>query len=82
MVHKKPSHIIGKGIITLQLTKIDVAETLIKTAVRLFFEDVDSVPVYALANAAREILTNIGAYAGVTTLLHALGNRDGNSRST
>jgi hypothetical protein len=74
---RKPAHIIGKGIKTSELTKIDVAEALIKTAIRLFFEDDDPVPIYALANAAREILTNLGAHEGVTTLLHALGNRDG-----
>ncbi len=34
---RKPAHIIGKGIKTSELTKIDVAEALIKTAIRLFF---------------------------------------------
>lgn len=77
MAHKKPSHVVARGIKTLELTKINVAEALIKTAVRLFFEDGDPVPVYALANAAREILTSVGAHEGVTTLLHALGARDG-----
>lgn len=77
MTRKKPTHIVAKGIKTLQLTKINVAEALIKTAVRLFFEDGDPVPVYSLANAAREILTSVGTHEGVTTLLHALAARDG-----
>jgi hypothetical protein len=45
---------------TIELTKIDVAEAHIRTAVRLFFEGCHPVPVYTLANAAREILTSIG----------------------
>ena len=77
MARKKPSHVVAKGIKTLQLTKISVAEALIRTAVRLFFEDDDPVPVYALANAAREILTSVGDHEGITTLLHALSARDG-----
>jgi len=70
-----PAPVVGPGIQTLKLTKIDVAEALIRSAVRQFFEDAHPVPVYALANAAREIVTNIGTHSGVPTLLHAVANR-------
>lgn len=55
----------GKEII---VTKIDVAETQIKTAVRLFFEGADLVPIYTLANAAREVVTHIGKHLDVKTV--------------
>ena len=44
----------------MKLTKIDVAEAQIRAAVRLFFEGGHPVPVYTLANAAREIVATIG----------------------
>ena len=71
----KPKHITAKGIRTFTLTKIDVAEALIRLAVTQFFEDAHPVPVYALANAAREIVTSIGTHTGVPTLLDALADR-------
>jgi hypothetical protein len=70
-------HIVAPGSSTLSLTKIDVAEALIKTAVRLFFEDAHPVPVYSLASAAREILTTLGDKTGVETVLHAVAKRQG-----
>ena len=73
----KAKHIVAEGIGTFDLTKIDVAVALIKSAVRQFFEDAHSVPNYALANAAREILTALGDKAGVETPLHAVAKRDG-----
>ncbi len=45
---------------SIELTKIGVAEAHIRTAVRLFFEGENPAPVYALANAAREIVSTIG----------------------
>jgi hypothetical protein len=51
----------------LKLTKIDVAEAQIKAAVRMFFEGAHPVPVYTLANAAREIVATIGELIDVET---------------
>jgi hypothetical protein len=51
----------------LKLTKIDIAEAQIKTAVRMFFEGGHPVPAYTLANAAREIVAKIGELIGVET---------------
>jgi hypothetical protein len=50
-----------------KLTKIDVAEAQIKAAVRMFFEGAHTVPVYTLANAAREIVATIGELIDVET---------------
>ena len=62
---------------TIELTKIDVAEAHIRTAVRLFFEGCHPVPVYTLANAAREILTSIGEKTGIQTVTYSLAKRKG-----
>ena len=62
---------------TIELTKIDVAEAHIRTAVRLFFEGCHSVPVYTPANAAREILTSIGEKTGIETVTNSLAKRKG-----
>ena len=70
-------HVVAKGIVAYDLTKIDVAEQLIISAVRQFFEDAHPVPVYVLASAAREILTTIGDKTGVKTVLHAIADRRG-----
>jgi hypothetical protein len=61
----KPRHIVAKGTKTFELTKIDVAEALIRSAVRQFFENAHPVPIYAMANAAREILTSVADHSGV-----------------
>ncbi len=53
-------------------TKIDVAESLIKTAVRLFFEDDHPIPVHLLAASAREIMTTLGDVLGIKTILHGM----------
>ena len=60
-----------------KLTKIDIAEAELKTAIRLFFEDTHPVPIYTLAAAAREILTTIGGRTGVRTVLHNFADRKG-----
>ena len=62
---------------TIELTKIDVAEAHIRTAVRLFFEGCHPVPVYTLANAAREILTSIGEKTGIEVVTYSLAQRKG-----
>jgi hypothetical protein len=74
---KKRRHVIAKGIKTYDLTKIDVAESLLVTAIRLFFEDEHPVPIYQLASSAREILTTIGDKTGVETVLHAYAKSHG-----
>jgi hypothetical protein len=67
----------GAGTATLELTKIDVVEAEICTAVRLFFEDSHPVPIYVLASAAREILMTIGSKVGVATTLEEVSKARG-----
>jgi hypothetical protein len=74
---KTRRHVIAKGIVTYELSKIDVAESLIIAAVRLFFEDEHPVPIYQLASSAREILTTIGDKTGVETVLHSYAKKKG-----
>lgn len=69
--------IVGSGAEIYELTKIDVAEALIRTAVRLFFEGAHPVPIYSLASAAREILTTIGHKLGIETSLHLVAKQRG-----
>jgi hypothetical protein len=71
--------IVAKGSVTYELTKVDVAEALLKTAIKQFFEGDHPVPVYVLASAAREILTTVGDRIGVETVLHSLAKRSGKS---
>jgi hypothetical protein len=63
----------------MRLTKIDVAEAQIRTAVRLFFENGHPVPIYTLANAAREIVATIGAQIDVETVQQELAVNRGTS---
>jgi hypothetical protein len=58
----------------MKLTKIDVAEARIRAAVRLFFEGGHPVPVYTLANAAREIVATIGEQIDVETVQQELAS--------
>jgi hypothetical protein len=69
--------IVGAGAETYELTKIDVAEALIRTAVRLFFEGAHPVPTYSLASSAREILTTIGEKMGIETSVHFVAKQKG-----
>jgi hypothetical protein len=71
--------IVAKGSVTYELTKVDVAEALLKTAIKQFFEGDHPVPIYVLASAAREILTTVGDRIGVETVLHSLAKRSGKS---
>ena len=71
--------IVGLGAQTYELTKIDVAQALIRTAVRLFFEDAHPVPIYLLASSAREILTTIGQKIGIETSVHLVAKQMGGS---
>jgi hypothetical protein len=45
----------------MKLTKIDIAAAQIRAAVQLYFEGGHPVPVYTLANAAREIVSTIAS---------------------
>jgi hypothetical protein len=74
---KKRGHVIAKGIISYDLTKLDVAESLLVAAIRMFFDDAHPVPIYQLASSAREILTTIGDKTGVKTLLHDFAKKKG-----
>jgi hypothetical protein len=51
----------------VKLTKIDAAEAHICAAVRMFFAGWHPAPIFMLANAAREIVEQIGGHTEVTT---------------
>jgi hypothetical protein len=53
----------------MRLTKIDVADAQLRTAIRMFFENAHPVSVHTLACAAREILTNLGHHMEIDTYL-------------
>lgn len=70
---KEPTPIIGAGAREFNLTKLDVAEAHIKTAVTLFFSDSGHpVSIYTLANAAREIVAVIAEKMNVRTVVDDL----------
>jgi hypothetical protein len=52
----------------LALTKIDAAEAQLKAAVRMYFENRHLVPIYALANAVREVVGRLGEHLDVETV--------------
>ena len=52
----------------ISITKIDAAEAQLRAAVRMFFEGKDLVPIYALANAVREVMGQIGKHLDVETV--------------
>jgi hypothetical protein len=61
----------------VRLTKIDVAEAHLVTAVRSLFRGEHPASVYLLAASAREILTTIGSHTGVQTVLHGVSESTG-----
>lgn len=61
----------------MRLTKIDVAEAHLVTAVRSLFRGEHPASVYLLAASAREILTNIGTHLRVETVLHGISQSTG-----
>ena len=61
----------------MKLTKIDIAEAHIRAAVRMFFAGEHPVPVFTLANAAREIVATIGDQTEVETLQQELATERG-----
>jgi len=52
----------------MKLTKIDVAEAQIRAAVWMYFRGEHPVPVYTLANAAREIVPTNGEQVDIETV--------------
>jgi len=48
----------------VQITKLEAARRQLVTAIRLFFEDADSVSVYALAHASWEVLDSLCKHEG------------------
>jgi hypothetical protein len=52
----------------LALAKIDAAEAQLKAAVRMYFENRHLVPIYALANAVREVVGRLGEHLDVETV--------------
>lgn len=61
----------------MRLTKIDVAEAHLVTAVRNTFTGQHPASVYLLAASAREILTQIGHKLGIRTVLHGAAEDTG-----
>ena len=61
----------------MKVTKIDAAEAQIRAAVWMFFRGGHLVPVYTLANAAREIVAAIGDQIDAETVLRELAARRG-----
>jgi hypothetical protein len=61
----------------MRLTKIDVAEAHLVTAVRCTFRSEHPAAIYLLASSAREILTTIGSKVGVRTVLHGVAEETG-----
>ncbi|SDR49634.1 hypothetical protein SAMN05519103_03961 [Rhizobiales bacterium GAS113] len=59
------------------VTKLDAAEAHIKTAVRLYFEGAHLVPVFTLANAAREVVATVGEKTKIETVHGALASKRG-----
>jgi len=56
----------------MKLTKIDAADAHIRTAVRMFFEGGHPDPIFMLANAAREIVEQVGGHMKVQTIQEKL----------
>lgn len=54
----------------INLTKYEVAERQLKTAVRLFFAEGDCVSIETLAGAATEIFRQLGKKHGLVGILH------------
>ena len=69
---------LGKGN-SIVLTKIDIAEAQLRAALRMFFEGGHPVPVYTLANAAREVVTSIANKIGVKTAAQDISKHRGHN---
>lgn len=73
---KRSGHIVAPGIKSYELTKLMVAESLLTSAIEMFFDNKDPVTVYLLAGTVREMLTTIGDKTGVETVLHGIAKRN------
>jgi hypothetical protein len=56
-----------------KISKIDAAHRQLRQAIILFFEDQDMVSVHTLATASQQVLIDLGAKAGVVSMVK---NRD------
>jgi hypothetical protein len=70
------------GATALRLTKIDVAEAHLITAVRANFRGEHPASVYLLAASAREILTTLGEKTGTRTMLAGVAETTGTPLKT
>lgn len=61
----------------MRLTKIDVAEAHVISAVRLHFQCGPPASVYLLAGSAREILTTLAEKAGTRAMIHLVADHSG-----
>jgi len=61
----------------LNLTKLDAAEAQLRTAVRMYFENDHLAPIYALANAVRKVVGQIGKHLDVETVQNAIAKSRG-----
>jgi hypothetical protein len=63
----KPEAMMHDQVPTERITKIGAAERQLVTAIDLFFNGGDTIAVYALAGAAREIITTMCEHRGITS---------------
>jgi hypothetical protein len=61
----------------LTLTKIDAAEAQLKAAVRMYFEGQHIAPIFALANAVREVVGTLGGHLGIKTVQEEIATARG-----
>jgi hypothetical protein len=62
---------------TIKLTKLDVAAAHLGCAVRLFFKNEHSAPIFLLASAAREVIATIGEKTNTLTVQAELAAKRG-----
>src|SRR3954447_8644999 len=62
---------------SIPYTKANIAEAQLTTAIRLFFQDANPVPVYTFVCCARVRLTTLGDKLRVETVLHRFADMKG-----
>lgn len=62
---------------TKQITKLEASRRQVVTAIRLFFEDADSISVYTLAHAAWEVLDALCAHRGLIRFRDQMSGANG-----
>jgi hypothetical protein len=65
----------------MQITKLEAARRQLVIAIRLFFEDTNSVSVYALAHAAWEVLDALCKHRGLTRFREEMSGANGLSEA-